>query len=550
MPLVLLEGGQLRRFAGPAGLARGTWHLNVFYLAVVAAPVADLLTVGIPDARPAVTAGSFGGVQLLSLGFCVRAAMHPRLDRSDRQPWRFLAAAFVLQLLASAALGAALHGDQIPETFTVPMVLGLLLRLAAVPVLLLGLLSFAAVPMDRSARWKVTMDVTTVVGGASMAAWYFLLGPALFGADATTGMVRLTALAYPICDLVLLLGVSTVLLRGVVTSARRPLLLLLAALIGFLASDVALNYLSIFSPDTPFSFWVRMLGLAPIALLGAAAVEQCRQAGAPRRAAPLRPLRPLNSLPYAAQAIGYGLLAVVAVRNGVYPWVGLVAGAVVMSGGVTARQVMSLRERHALVMTDHLTGLANRLRLSETMIVAVERSRRSGVPMALLLIDLDGFKRVNDTFGHETGDAVLVAYADILRQAVRPTDILARLGGDEFAVLLDGVSGEPAAVAVAQRLLAEARNHPALVAGQSITIRASIGIAMADPHDPAGLSDPHKQMRQADQAMYAAKRAKTTGWAIFAADPSPAADEQQRLPPGGSPSSPRPTIPSRHRTLI
>jgi diguanylate cyclase len=539
----------LRRFAWQAGSPRGARHLNVFYLVLVAAPVADLLSVRVPDARPALLAGMFGGLQLLALGFCVRAARHPRLDQADRRPWRVVAAAFALQLLAGAAIGAAMNDDRLPESFTVPMVLALILRLTAMALLLIGLLSFAAVPMDSWARWKVTMDVTTVIGGAAMAAWYFLLGPALFGADATMGMGRVTGLAYPIADLVLLLGVSTVLLRGVVTSARRALFLLMAGTIGYLASDVTLNYLSIFSPDTPFSFWVDMLMLAPIALMGAAAVEQCRQAGVPSRAVAPRPLRPLNSLPYAAQAVGYGLLAVVAVRDGVYPWVGLVAGAVVMSCGVTARQVMSLQERHTLVMTDHLTGLANRLRLSEAMTVAVERSRRSGVPMAVLLIDLDGFKQVNDTFGHEAGDEVLVSFADILRRAVRPTDILARLGGDEFAVLLDGVSGAPAAVDVAERLLVEARDHPTLVAGQSITISASIGIAVADPHDPAGLSDPHKQLRQADQAMYAAKLTKTTGWAVYAPDPSPTEDEQLRLPQLRKPVGATTHDPSRQRTL-
>ncbi len=150
---------------------------------------------------------------------------------------------------------------------------------------------------------------------------------------------------------------------------------------------------------------------------------------------------------------------------------------------------------------DALTGLANRALLHEHLNRAVARARR-GSPLAVLLIDLDGFKQVNDNYGHAAGDYLLVNVAQRLRDAIRGADTAARLGGDEFAVLLDGMESAGDAVNVADRILATVQAPLTTSDGADISPRASIGLAVFNGHPTADAL-----LHQADTAMYAAKRA-------------------------------------------
>ena len=156
---------------------------------------------------------------------------------------------------------------------------------------------------------------------------------------------------------------------------------------------------------------------------------------------------------------------------------------------------------------DPLTGLANRALFHERLGEVVARSAADGSTCAVLLLDLDDFKTVNDSLGHLSGDHVLVAVAERLRALLRTGDTAARLGGDEFAVLLEGVGGEGEALAVADRLATDLR-QPVAVAGRQVHARASVGVRLAN-----GGGDPDELLRDADLAMYAAKTtgAKTTG---------------------------------------
>lgn len=146
---------------------------------------------------------------------------------------------------------------------------------------------------------------------------------------------------------------------------------------------------------------------------------------------------------------------------------------------------------------DHLTGLANRRLLHQQLEHLLVR--RSGGEAALLLLDLDGFKHINDALGHGVGDAVLVEVARRLQQRLRPGDLVARLGGDEFAVLLGDPAGAGGLDAVGRRLLA-AFTRPISVEGRLIRVRASIGIAPL-----AGAPSAQELLRLADVAMYQAK---------------------------------------------
>jgi diguanylate cyclase (GGDEF)-like protein len=156
-------------------------------------------------------------------------------------------------------------------------------------------------------------------------------------------------------------------------------------------------------------------------------------------------------------------------------------------------------ELAARATVDPLTGLANRALFLERLGQAVASSAADGTTCALVLLDLDDFKTVNDSLGHLRGDGVLVAVAERLRAQLRAGDTAARLGGDEFAVLLERVGGVRDALAVAERLAAELRK-PVAVAGREVQARASVGVRLA-----AG-GDPDELLRDADLAMYAAKR--------------------------------------------
>jgi diguanylate cyclase (GGDEF)-like protein len=154
--------------------------------------------------------------------------------------------------------------------------------------------------------------------------------------------------------------------------------------------------------------------------------------------------------------------------------------------------------------TDHLTGVANRRRFDQQLEREIERAERYGHPFCLLLLDIDDFKKVNDTFGHEAGDEVINHLAKILHDGIRSPDLVARIGGDEFAVLLvetNVVKGFEVADRLRQSI--KAGDFPTTGSG-TIKLTASFGIAEL-PHDER--TTPELLARRADAALYEAKRA-------------------------------------------
>ena len=159
------------------------------------------------------------------------------------------------------------------------------------------------------------------------------------------------------------------------------------------------------------------------------------------------------------------------------------------------------RRLHFLAKHDPLTGLANRVLFQDRIVQALRRlgDGRDRL-IGLIFIDLDGFKPVNDRYGHEVGDMLLRAVAKRLIGAVRRTDTVARMGGDEFTVILEGLHRRADAVRVAEKVLATLAT-PFDVSGTEITVSASLGVALAERAD----EDADSLIRRADAAMYQAK---------------------------------------------
>lgn len=154
-----------------------------------------------------------------------------------------------------------------------------------------------------------------------------------------------------------------------------------------------------------------------------------------------------------------------------------------------------------LAFTDSLTGLANRARFFDLLASQTTSRRNRDLPCAVLMLDLDRFKIVNDTLGHAAGDLVLAMVSDRLKSTVREDDVIARLGGDEFAILQMSPGHVTSVTTLATRIVDVIAARPFMLEGQSIYLGASVGIAIA----PADGEDPTALMRNADLALYAAK---------------------------------------------
>lgn len=160
-----------------------------------------------------------------------------------------------------------------------------------------------------------------------------------------------------------------------------------------------------------------------------------------------------------------------------------------------------------LAQYDHLTGLVNRSLFRDRLIQAMARSKRLHQPIGLMLLDLDRFKAVNDTLGHDIGDELLKAVSERLKSCVREVDTVARMGGDEFTIILEGVPSEASIVVVAKRIT-ESISSAFELKGHSVSIGVSIGITVY-PHDDQGIDE---LLKHADEAMYRAKQQGGSGY--------------------------------------
>ncbi|GLY94239.1 GGDEF domain-containing protein [Actinoplanes sp. NBRC 103695] len=346
------------------------------------------------------------------------------------------------------------------------------------------------------------LDALVLSTGAAMLAWVFLIVPYVRAEDLSP-LARAVSLAYPVSDILVL----AVLARLVTGRGDRPpaYRLFVAAVFALLIADVGYAMLELTIGYTAGNI-VDLGWLAMQALGGAAALH-------PSVVSISRP-----SPPVAEGSAPPGRIAALAVASLMAPAVlaiewarGMPIDVPVIVGGCAILFLLVIARLNGLVKllsvalraveeqatTDQLTGLANRRRFHHRWENALGESVG---PTALLYIDLDGFKPVNDALGHEAGDAVLVGVAARLNSIVRAGDVVARLGGDEFAVILPWTD-DATATEVAGRIL-KALAEPFPTAARPVFIGASIGVITA-----ASGADPDDELRRADTAMYAAKAA-------------------------------------------
>jgi diguanylate cyclase (GGDEF)-like protein len=175
-------------------------------------------------------------------------------------------------------------------------------------------------------------------------------------------------------------------------------------------------------------------------------------------------------------------------------------------------------ELQGLLMRDVLTGLPNRRALMQALPEAMARALRLQRPLAVLFLDMDGFKQVNDTRGHEEGDELLRQFGSRIQNNIRQTDMAARLAGDEFVVILELLADESDAANKADFLLSQL-SRPFILNSGSVQVGASVGVALQMPHQA---QDPAQLLARADQAMYEAKRKGKGRAAMASAEAEPA----------------------------
>ena len=424
--------------------------------------------------------------------------------RTERLAWRSLGIALVLyavgNVLRTLAAGTAGNGPYPPAIDLLALVSYLLLYVAMV-----GLIR-ARVPRFHPSMW---LDGIIGALGTTALGVAFLIGPYVHPTDGDKP-VALINLAMPLMDvllLALLVAVGSILGLGMDRSLARVILALLLVLAGDVVLFARMVEGTYVDGSPTELLWLVGICFAALAAHGArprpARDAERSRVGLRLLALPL--ICNLASLFVLAAGWGDALPAAAA-------WlaIGCVVAAIARIA-VTFREVRAFNEVKQQALTDELTGLANRRALLDTAarVLTTASSRR---PAALLLLDLDGFKEVNDSLGHTAGDHLLRQIGPRLQAALRPGELLARLGGDEFAVLLPE-AGLDQAQERAERLR-KLVMQPFPVEDIRLHVGVSIGVATA----PVPAATVQEMLRCADVAMYAAKSAGE-GVHVYVPDP-------------------------------
>jgi diguanylate cyclase (GGDEF)-like protein len=373
------------------------------------------------------------------------------------------------------------------------------------PLTLIGILIIPFVFVPPKERLLLFLDLVSVVIFFSMVIWYHIVSSPIFSPQET--WKNFWAVLYPIGDLLILTSIIVIAQRDLTKVVRRSLNLMGLAMLFLVFADTSFAFIK--ARELEYS-----LGALNILWLSAAVMQMFATgrliASGPEllndptaRFNELREmLRP--TLPYLAIITGLALLAfsIYSIPTADQRLTGYVIGAYALVLIVLLRQYLVLRENARLYRTmqriawiDSLTGVYTRHYFNEVLPREMERAQRYHYQLSVLLLDIDGFKKYNDTYGHLKGDMVLKTFARLFSGQLRASDTIARFGGDEFTVILPETNRRKA-LAVADRI-------KTAVAGQSFensSLSVSIGVACLRP----GLT-PEQLLEEADRDMYRRK---------------------------------------------
>ena len=421
-----------------------------------------------------------------------------RLPLLDRLPWWCFAAG-----IASNATGIAvgIYSEQVLGWADMPTPSDPFF-LALYPACALGL-ALLIRRRDVRRNWTAMVDATTITTGLGLLAWVYVIHPAAQEADMSV-LGRTVQVAYPVGDLLLLAMMTRLLRTG---GSRGPAFWwITGSLAAFLIGDTAwvvMGNLGEFGAHLEEVLWFRRgldeVFLIAYTLFGIAALHSgAREIGRAATPQPPRLSRVQLVVLTATSLIAPAILATQLYRGRVTDGPAIVVGCtslfllVVTRMAQLVRQVESqTRQVRELSRTDELTGLPNRRAWNDELPRALELARRDGAPVAVALLDLDHFKRFNDSYGHPAGDRLLKEASAAWHGALRQVDTVARWGGEEFIVLLPGAAAEEA-----REVLSRALGLTPL--GQTF----SAGVAQWD-----GSETSDTLIQRADAALYAAKAA-------------------------------------------
>ncbi|HLH66047.1 MAG TPA: EAL domain-containing protein [Solirubrobacteraceae bacterium] len=460
--------------------------------------------------RPLIGDAFFYPVGIAAAGASAAAAWRCRKAPRLRAAWLLLALASVTYLGGDVAQTLYELAGRRPYPSIADG-----LYLSFYPLVLWGLLLFPTGRRTRRDRVRLGLDMAVVAVGGFMVVVYLVLGPTIVQASPDP-LQTAFSVAYPVGDMVLLVGVASVLLRRAAPSSVLALQLMASSLMFFVAADLVYGYITLHSSyqggDPVDSLW--MIAIAVFAIAASAQ----RPPGAGEDGLAPQPARSASWVPYVAIVAASVVLLVDERGDPFFPNLSLAFAVVVLAMLVSARQLVAQRDLvHAQgqlayqALHDALTGLPNRALVLDRAEQMLSRARRDPTAVAALYIDIDGFKQINDTLGHATGDQVLRVVAGRLSEVIRGSDTVGRLGGDEFIVLVDGYALDAGPEMIAERICEVIAQPIELERAErrSLSVTVSIGIA-------AGLRPGADDLlRDADLALYEAKAAGKNRWRAF-----------------------------------